>query len=356
MMRSEASGYWGIGRNDTGVAQVAPNVIWHPGDVLFHPKFDFTGSGGRFVATWVAPSNMTINADWAYQVRATGSDGVGLGVLHESGGSNTVLRNFANPEGATGTFSNLNVLAGDKLHFRFDNWPTAVGDITWADITVNKVSATPPSGIIFSENFNGYVGNQNTTQFETGLELAVNGNVSGWLNSGAGTMHAVDQNNLGGQSNPSDWAIMLWQDNVITSKTIADSNFLGQEYVLTFDYGTGVYAGTSQETGPLDDILVEVLRGNNTVLTSMVFDPGAWGAGNRNLEAGLQGLVKYIGDGTGNIHLRFGPNGPLNSGHFEGSIDNVVLQAVPEPASIALWSLLGIGLVTFTCYRKKFTC
>lgn len=140
MMLAEGSGFWGIGRNDTGVTQTSANVSWGPGEVLFHPKPDFGGNGGRFVISWQAPADMAIDVDWSYAKRMTiGVNGVGMGVLHESGGGNMVLRPFGNPEGAAGSFDNLAVLAGDKLHFRFDNWGDAGGDITWADIRVSQI-------------------------------------------------------------------------------------------------------------------------------------------------------------------------------------------------------------------------
>lgn len=152
-MQTEDSGFWGIGRNDTGATQVSANVNWDPGEVLFHPKPDFGGSGGRFVITWEAPANMVINVAWSYAKRMTiGNSGVGLGVLHERGGANTPLRAFGNPEGASGTFDGLEVLAGDKLHFRFDNWGDAGGDITWADITVTELNPMGPAITSFSAN------------------------------------------------------------------------------------------------------------------------------------------------------------------------------------------------------------
>jgi hypothetical protein len=139
-MRTQAGGFWGIGRNDTGVTQISANVVWDPGEVLFHPDPDFADGGGRLVISWTAPAAMTVDVGWEYAKRALdGADGVGMGVLHESVGPNTVLRGFADPDGANGTFDNLAVLAGDSLHFRFDNWPTAGGDITWADITVTQI-------------------------------------------------------------------------------------------------------------------------------------------------------------------------------------------------------------------------
>lgn len=139
-MWTGTGGYWGIGRNDTGVTQTTAGLTWNPGEVLFHPRPDFDASGGRFVITWTAPVTMTIDVDWAYAKRMeAGLTGVGMDVLHESGGANTYLRSFQNPEGATGTFDDLVMLAGDSLHFRFDNWGDAGGDITWADITVTQI-------------------------------------------------------------------------------------------------------------------------------------------------------------------------------------------------------------------------
>ncbi len=153
VMQAEASGFWGIGRNDTGVTQTSASVTWAPGEVLFHPKPDFGGSGGRFVITWEAPGNMSIDVDWAYAKRMTiGVNGVGMGVLHQNGATNTQLRALGNPEGATGAFDNLAVQAGDKLHFRFDNWGDAGGDITWADITVTQLSTGGPSIASFTAN------------------------------------------------------------------------------------------------------------------------------------------------------------------------------------------------------------
>jgi len=38
MMWSEGTGYWGIGKNTTGVAQTGSGVTWAPGEVLLHPK------------------------------------------------------------------------------------------------------------------------------------------------------------------------------------------------------------------------------------------------------------------------------------------------------------------------------
>ena len=180
------------------------------------------------------------------------------------------------------------------------------------------------SAQIFSEDFSSYAGSMNDTQYETGLDVAHSGNATGWSTSGAGTMHAVD---LGG----GDWAIVFWQDNVITLATGIAANDNGVQYTVEFDYGTAVYGDginqPGQRTATGDGLLVEVLRGNDSVLASQSFLPGAWDdASNHNLDGGLTGTLAYVGDGTGVVRLRIGPDGTLNSGRFEGEIDNITVS------------------------------
>lgn len=200
------------------------------------------------------------------------------------------------------------------------------------------LSGTAGAVTIFTEDFNGYAGNQNDSQSDTALDVAHTGTVTGWSNSGSGTMHAVD---LGS----SDWAIMFYQNNVITQSVGIGANDSGTSYEVTFDYGTGVYSQLSQKTEAVDGLLVEVLRADNSVLASNTFTPGAWGAGNYNLDAGLTGTLPYVGDGTGVVRLRIGPDGPLNSGNFEGEIDNISVDSVPEPTTTALLGLGGLALI-----------
>jgi hypothetical protein len=186
--------------------------------------------------------------------------------------------------------------------------------------TTYCVQAAP----IFTENFDGYSGNQNATQVNTGLKVAFGGNVTGWSKSGTSTMHAVD---LSGSGN---WAIMFYQDNVITLTTGIAANDSGATYKVDFDYGTATYNENTQATAAGDGLLVEILRADNSVLASNTYTNVAWAnPANVNLSAGLHGTIQYVGDGSGVVRLRIGPTQPLNSGRFEGEIDNLSVSLLP---------------------------
>jgi hypothetical protein len=113
---------------------------------------------------------------------------------------------------------------------------------------------------------------------------------------------------------------------VITSSGVV-ANASGQSYKLAFDYGTAVYTAAAQATSASEGLLVEILRADDTVLASDTFLPGAWGPGNYNLDAGLQGSVSYTGDGSGDVRIRIGPSN-FGSGRFAGTIDNLSLYLV----------------------------
>ena len=80
-------------------------------------------------------------------------------------------------------------------------------------------------GQVFSEDFNGVRGltlnarSQVTTQHDLGYS----GRLAGWSHSGQNALHVVDT----GKGN---WAVMIWQDNVITSPPVM-ANKAGQQQV-----------------------------------------------------------------------------------------------------------------------------
>jgi hypothetical protein len=186
-------------------------------------------------------------------------------------------------------------------------------------------------GVHFHEKFNRYSGDQNETQYQSGLKVAHSGSVVGWNHAGQGAMHAVDRANQAGQANPSDWAVMIFEDNVITSKAIG-ANGAGQSYRVTFEVSAAVYNGSSQATQAGDALLIEVLRDDNSVLASTTNAPGAWTGKMTFTAANFQ----YKGDGSGNVRLRIGPAKTMNSGRFHGAIDNIQIRPWPNQACSAL--------------------
>jgi hypothetical protein len=202
------------------------------------------------------------------------------------------------------------------------NTPNVPSPQDWV-LVMEQIAVAGSPGLLFAEKFSRYSGTQNETQYQSGLKVAYNGNVAGWTPAGNGAMHAVDRANPAGQSNPPDWAVMIWQDNVITSRAF-DANAAGHAYRVNFEAGAAVYADASQATQAGDGLLIEVLRGDNSVLARHTQAPGGW-AGKMALAAAV---FEYNGDGSGNVRLRIGPAKTLTSGRFQGVIDNLIVRDV----------------------------
>ena len=186
------------------------------------------------------------------------------------------------------------------------------------ELHVNVLGA---GGEIFTESFGSYKGTQNATQFTTGLKVAHAGTVPGWNGSGGGVMHAVDRSFKGGEVTPSDWAIMIFEDNVITSAQI-DANATGVTYRVAFETSPAVYAQESQATQGADALRIDILRKDASVLKSFKHSPGAWKG---QIEFSAVGFG-YTGDGSGPLRLRIVPEGSIKSGRFAGAIDNLVIR------------------------------
>lgn len=169
---------------------------------------------------------------------------------------------------------------------------------------------------IFAEDFNAYTDfNQNTLQYDTGLYLAHSGNLPGWNKAGGGAVHGVDRDATG--LGPSDWAPMIWQDNVLTLIDGIAANDAGIAYSVEFVAGPTVYAAGGQATAATDGIVISVLRADNTVLAAHNHLPGAWAAAQTFEPASFQ----YVGDGSGPVRLRVGPL--VAAGRFGGAIDDL---------------------------------
>ena len=206
---------------------------------------------------------------------------------------------------------------------------------------------------IFTENFNGITappGNFNGApvgQVTTTHDIVFGASLAGWGTAGAGTIHAVDTANTwpGPTTNPANWGVMIWQDNVITlSAGIGGSNVNGTQYSIDFSAAGAVYEAPGQvNNGTTDNLLIEVLRASDSaVLHSFNHTPAPpVGVGNLGL---LPVNFGYTGDGSGDILFRIGP-GNANQGRFQGTIDDLSLTVIPEPSAAALVGLAGLGLI-----------
>jgi hypothetical protein len=207
------------------------------------------------------------------------------------------------------------------------------------------LSGTAGAGTIFTENFNGITGlNLNggpVGQVTTTHDIGYGGNLAGWNNAGAGTIHAVDTANTwtGGvvSTNSSNWGVMLWQDNVITqSAGIVGSNTIGTSYDIDFLAAGAVYENNASQlnNGTTDGLKIDVLRASDSAVlhtfNQVVAQP--IGVGNLGLTAYN---FNYSGDGSGDILFRVGPVN-AGQGRFQGTIDDLSLSAVPEPTTTKL--------------------
>ena len=111
--------------------------------------------------------------------------------------------------------------------FRLHSLSCLIGVVlTFLAFLAQRSGAQP----IFSDDFASFAnGNFNGGQFQSGLVVAYGGNLTDWDKAGGGVVHAVDRANVfGSGNNPSDFAVMIWQDTVMTQVVaVAASNAVG---------------------------------------------------------------------------------------------------------------------------------
>lgn len=149
-MWSEDTGYWGIGKNTTGVAQTGSGVTWAPGEVLLHPKAG--ASPARLVVAWTAPSNQVVDVHYALTRGMTQGNGIGCELRKRVGGVDTFLAYDPVGNQLSRSVRGITFATGDQLIFSFDPLGDPSGDITKAAIEIRGAQggsavAAPPSGL-----------------------------------------------------------------------------------------------------------------------------------------------------------------------------------------------------------------
>ncbi len=153
-MWSDATGYWGIGKNVSGkeIFSARNGTRWAPGEVLFHPKGG--DSPSRLVVGWTAPSNLVINLTYIIDRAADQGNGIGYEIIKRSRGVDREVVSLENlAGGVSNSLTGIAVALGDQLFFRFDTRGEPGGDISRADINitgtpwpVSPTVAIQPSG------------------------------------------------------------------------------------------------------------------------------------------------------------------------------------------------------------------
>jgi hypothetical protein len=186
-----------------------------------------------------------------------------------------------------------------------------------------RIQVLGADGEVFLESFGAYEGTKNNKQADTGLTVAHGGKIANWSSSGAGAVHAVDRSMRTSETalTPSDWAIMIFKDNVITSSEIS-ANASGKSYEVSFETAPAAYGDLSQATKAGDALLIEVLRKDGSVLKSFEHTPGAWSG----KSAFTPAKFSYQADDSGDIRLRISAAGNKTDDRFKGSIDNLAVK------------------------------
>ncbi|MCX6872194.1 MAG: glycoside hydrolase N-terminal domain-containing protein, partial [Verrucomicrobia bacterium] len=158
--------YWMLGKNTGGAAihnLWGETLDFQPGAVMLYPGQD----GRNLLVSWLAPSDMVINANWTFtriSARRAGSQwpagkGTDYRVTHRSGAVDTTVVGFAGVARPGGTlydshgssFAGLSVKAGDRVFWEIAGVGGTVDvDATGADIAITadsslSVSVTRPS-------------------------------------------------------------------------------------------------------------------------------------------------------------------------------------------------------------------
>jgi hypothetical protein len=209
--------------------------------------------------------------------------------------------------------------------------------------------------LLISFDLNGITNAQiSNLQYQTGNQLVFGATLTDWTKSGFNAVHAIQ---LSGSTpgGPGNYGIMIFGDNLITQQTAFSANTLGQTYYVSYDIGPTVYADPGQATQAGDQLRVNLLRGDNSILASSVVAPGAWAG----VQTFSRAYFSYVGDGTGGLRIQMRSETPLN-GRFSGAVDNMAfwngvpdpIGAVPEPGTWAAAALL-IGTAGYVRWRKR---
>ena len=136
-MWSEATGYWGIGKNATGreLYSARNEARWKPGEVLLHPKGGAAPAG--LAICWTAPSDLWVDVRFSFGLVAAGGNGVGLRLAKRARNAEQEIvaqRNIGKQ--IVNELRTLALAKGESLVFEIDTYDEPTGDIVKAEIVI----------------------------------------------------------------------------------------------------------------------------------------------------------------------------------------------------------------------------
>ncbi len=195
---------------------------------------------------------------------------------------------------------------------------------------VSLFSTAAIAAPLFTENFNAEISVKGRhRQAQTGLPVKHGYDaMGGWTRLGPGMpAHFVERS-------AGDWALMVVarkaNENIFTQTKGFAANDKGHTYTVAFEAGPAVYQGLSQTTAAKDQIAVELLRADATVLKKHLVTPGKW----EGKTLFTSHTFSYVGDGSGLLRFRISP--VYTSGtRFYGAMDNLqVFRSKAEAATV----------------------
>jgi|GEM_PF-2021109 len=217
-------------------------------------------------------------------------------------------------------------------------------------------SGTAGAATIFMEGFDAVPGDQNNTQGTTTFAVQFDANYVNWTIAPGGNVgHQVDLNTANASMvsgnpeilpNPNNWAAMLLLNQVLESNANIAANGSGVQYTVDFLAGPADYAGgQASSTANSNGLRIELIDNNGagSVIGTTDFTAVDFTSLASNLDLGLSnGNFTYTGSGNGDVKIRITG---LGTGVFNGSIDSISVDVIPEPSATALLGLAGLGLV-----------
>lgn len=171
---------------------------------------------------------------------------------------------------------------------------------------------------LYTEDFNAEISVRGRhSQAQTGLPVKHGYDaMPGWTRLGNDMPAHLVERSAG------DWALMVVANranqNIFTQDKGVAANDRGHRYTVTCELGPAVYQALSQTTQVDDQMAVELVRSDGTVLKRHVIRPGPW----TGKSLFKNHMFSYVGDGSGVLRLRISP--VYTSGtRFYGAIDNL---------------------------------